>query len=108
MSHGGKRYALEAQRRPADYIDAVNERGVGWVSEQQLTSSEHADEMLIMGLRTDEGLDLARINVLRAKSIDPAAVAWLAEQGLVTANDGRIVLTRSGRVLANRIAAELA
>jgi oxygen-independent coproporphyrinogen-3 oxidase len=108
MSHDGKRNALEAQFRPTDYIDAVRERGVGWVSEQQLTNSEHADEMLIMGLRTDEGLDLARINALRAKPIDPAAVAWLAEQGLISANEQRIVLTRSGRVLANRIAAELA
>jgi oxygen-independent coproporphyrinogen-3 oxidase len=108
MSHDGKRYALEAQHRPADYVDTVRERGVGWVSEQQLTNSEHADEMLIMGLRTDEGLDLARINVLRAKPIDPAAMAWLVEQGLITANHGRIVLARSGRVLANRIAAELA
>jgi len=108
ISYDGKRYALEAQHRPADYIDAVYERGVGWVSEQLLTNSEQADEMLIMGLRTDEGLDLARINALRANPIDPAAIAWLTEQGLITANDGRIVLTRSGRVLANRIAAELA
>ena len=108
ISYDGKRYALEAQHRPADYIDAVYERGVGWVSEQLLTNSEQADEMLIMGLRTDEGLDLARINALRANPIDPAAIAWLTEQGLITANDGRIVLTRGGRVLANRIAAELA
>jgi oxygen-independent coproporphyrinogen-3 oxidase len=108
MTHEGKRYALEAQRRPADYIDAVNQIGVGWISEQQLTNTEHADEMLIMGLRTDEGLDLARINALREKPIDPAAIAWLAEQGLINATDNRITLTRSGRVLANKIAAELA
>ncbi|MBI3439502.1 MAG: coproporphyrinogen III oxidase [Proteobacteria bacterium] len=108
MSHDGKRYALEAQSRPADYIDAVNQSGVGWVSEQQLTNTEHADEMLIMGLRTDEGLDLARINALRDKPIDPAAIAWLAEQGLIIAADNRLMLTRSGRVLANKIAAELA
>ncbi|MFZ2031895.1 MAG: radical SAM family heme chaperone HemW [Vitreimonas sp.] len=108
MTHEGTRYALEAQRRPADYIDAVAQRGVGWVSEQELTNTEHADEMLIMGLRTDEGLDLARINALREKPIDPAAIAWLAEQGLIDARDNRVTLTRSGRVLANKIAAELA
>lgn len=108
MTHEGKRYALEAQRRPTDYIDAVNQSGVGWVSEQMLTGAEHADEMLIMGLRTDEGLDLARINALRDKPIDPAAIAWLAEQGLLVADNGRLTLTRSGRVLANKIAAELA
>ena len=108
MTHEGRRYALEAQRRPADYIDAVNQRGVGWISEQQLTNTEHADEMLIMGLRTDEGLDLARINALRDKPIDPAAIAWLAEQGLIKVGNERLTLTRSGRVLANKIAAELA
>ena len=64
--------------------------------------------MLIMALRTDEGLDLAHINALRDKPIDPAAIAWLSEQGLISAGDGRITLTRSGRVLANKIAAELA
>jgi putative oxygen-independent coproporphyrinogen III oxidase len=108
MTHNGKRYALEAQRLPTDYIDAVRERGVGWLSEQQLTNSEHADEMLIMGLRTDEGLDLARINALRDIPINPGAIAWLSEQGLIIASAGRVVLTRNGRVLANRIAAELA
>ena len=108
MTHEGKRYAFEAQRRPADYIDAVNQSGVGWVSEQELTNTEHADEMLVMGLRTDEGLDLPRINALREKAIDPAAIAWLAEQGLINADNNRLTLTRSGRVLANKIAAELA
>src|SRR5262249_49661711 len=54
MNRDGKRFALEAQRKPADYIDAVNEHGVGWMNEAALTSDEQADEMLIMGIRIDE------------------------------------------------------
>ena len=70
---------------PADYIDAVREHGVGWISETPLTNEETADEMLIMGLRIDEGVDLARVEALRGRAHQPRALAWLIEQGLVAA-----------------------
>jgi len=108
VSHDGARIALEAQRRPADYIDAVKERGVGWISEAQLTAQEAADEVLLMGLRIEEGVELARIETLQGASINRQALGWLTEQGLVTQENGRIRLTRSGRLLSNRIVAELA
>ncbi len=108
VSHGGARLALEAQRRPADYIDAVREHGIGWITETQLTPEEAGDEMLMMGLRVAEGVDLARLEEARARAVNRDALAWLVERGLVTHSDGRVRLTREGRVLANRIAAELA
>ncbi len=108
VSHDGARIALEAQRRPADYIDAVKERGVGWISEAQLTAQEAADEVLLMGLRIEEGVELARVEALQGATINRQALGWLTEQGLVTQENGRIRLTRSGRLLSNRIVAELA
>lgn len=108
VSHGGARLALEAQRRPADYIDAVREHGIGWITETQLTREEIGDEMLMMGLRVAEGVDLARLEETRGRAVNRDALAWLVERGLVTHSDGRVRLTREGRVLANRIAAELA
>ncbi len=108
ITHQGARTALEAQRRPSDYIDAVREYGIGWVTEAALTNTEIADEMLIMGLRIDEGVELARLDALRITPINPQALAWLEEQGFVTVADRRIALTAQGRPLANKIAAELA
>lgn len=108
VSHQSARIALEAQRRPSDYIDAVREYGIGWVTEAALTNTEIADELLIMGLRIEEGVELARLNALRAAPINPQALAWLEEQGFVGLADGRIALTARGRPLANKIAAELA
>jgi oxygen-independent coproporphyrinogen-3 oxidase len=108
VTHNGARVALEAQRRPADYIDAVRENGVGWISEARLTPQEAADEVLLMGLRIEEGVDLARVESLRGAPINHQALAWLIEQNLVTQDNGRIRLTRSGRLLSNRIVAELA
>ena len=108
MNRNGKRLALEAQRRPGDYIDAVNERGIGWVSETELTHNEQADEMLIMGIRIEEGLELAPLEGLRGRPLNRDALRWLQEQGLVLSDDTRLRLSPRGRVLANKIAAELA
>jgi putative oxygen-independent coproporphyrinogen III oxidase len=108
MTHEGARYALEAQRRPADYIDAVAERGVGWISETTLTPEQRGDEMLIMGLRIAEGLDIARVEALRGRPVNSDALRWLIDQKLVTHDGRRVRLARAGRLLANKIAAELA
>lgn len=108
VTHNGARIALEAQRRAQDYIDAVREHGVGWVSEAALSGEEAADEALLMGLRVAEGADIARIGALRGRPINPDALVWLTEQGLVLVQAGRVRLTARGRVLANAVALELA
>jgi putative oxygen-independent coproporphyrinogen III oxidase len=108
LTHDGMRIATEAQRRPSDYIEAVRGHGIGWSSETPLTSEQTADEILIMGLRVSEGVELARIERQRGSPLNPDALAWLVEQGLVMHADGRVALTKGGRPLANKIAAELA
>ena len=108
MTHEGARYALEVQRRPADYIDAVAEHGLGWISETPLTAEERADEMLMMGLRIAEGVELAFVEALRGRPINREALAWLIEQNLIVRDNGRVRLAPAGRLLANKIAAELA
>jgi oxygen-independent coproporphyrinogen-3 oxidase len=108
VQRDGVRIAIEAQRRSSDYIDAVREFGVGWISETALTAAETSDEMLLMGLRIDEGVEIARVEALRGRPLSADALAWLAEQGLVTHANGHVRLTRQGRLLADRISAELA
>ena len=108
VAHNGARLALEAQRRPADYIDAVRENGVGWITEERLSGEAAADELLIMGLRTHEGVDVSRFEALRGRALNSEAVGWLTAQGFITDESGRIRLTQSGRIVANTIAAELA
>ena len=107
VTHAGTRIALEAQRLPKDYVDAVRENGVGWIGEARLTGGESADEMLLMGLRIDEGVDLARVESARGSPLNRQALAWLIEQGLVERADERVRLTPRGRPVANRIALEL-
>ncbi len=107
MTGAGVRWALEAQRRPADYIDAVRENGVGWIHQAPLSGEEIADEALLMGLRIEDGVERARIEALRQRPLNQRALTWLCEQGLVEDADGRLRLSARGRLLANRITAEL-
>ena len=108
VTHDGARIALEAQRRAADYIDAVKENGIGWITEAPLTREQAADETLLMGLRVVEGVDITRVETLRDRPLNADALRWLTEQGLVTRAGGRVRLTQRGRLLSNRIVAELA
>lgn len=107
VTHDGARLALEAQRRPADYIDAVTESGVGWLTETPLAPEETADEMLLMGIRLEEGVEIAPIEALRGRPLNRAALAWLIDNGLMFDVAGRARLTARGRTLTNRIVAEL-
>lgn len=108
VTHAGARLALEAQRRPSDYIDAVRENGIGLILESALSGEEAADEALLMGIRIDEGVDMQRVASLRGRPINPKALGWLTEEALVEVRDGRVRLTPRGRIVANTIAAELA
>jgi oxygen-independent coproporphyrinogen-3 oxidase len=107
VTHRGERIATEAQRRPADYIDAVSENGVGWFEDSVLTGEQSADEALLMGLRLEEGVNRARIEAMRGHALNQKAIDWLIAQGLLTQTTERLALTRAGRVLTNRIVAEL-
>ena len=100
--------ARAAQQRSSDYIDAVREHGVGWITESALSPEQVADEMLLMGLRIDEGVDLARVEALRGRPIAADALVWLVEQGRVARVNDRVRLTPQGRLLADRVSAELA
>jgi oxygen-independent coproporphyrinogen-3 oxidase len=103
VTHEGVRIATEARRLPGDYIDAVREHGLGWINETELDEREAAEEAVMMGLRTDDGFELGAVFPF----VNEPARAWLLEQGLIAKIDGRIALTRAGRLLANQVAAEL-
>jgi len=108
ITHDRVRVATESQLRPADYIDAVRENGVGWIRDVQLTDEQSADEMILMGLRTIEGVDIEHVAKLRGRPINPDALTWLTNEGLIVVDRTRVRLAPAGRLLANQISAELA
>ncbi|MEO0982561.1 MAG: radical SAM family heme chaperone HemW [Pseudomonadota bacterium] len=97
------RLATEAERRPADYVRRIEEDGVGWAAAGPLAADDIAREVLAMGLRPADGVQIDRL-----KCLDKGMAADLQAQGLIEMAGGRLRLTSAGRLLADQIAAKLA
>ena len=106
---GAERVATSTARAPEDWLARVERDGHGTVEETVLSASEQADEMLVMGLRIHDGLDLTRLARLTGLAPQPATIAGMVKHGLV-AHDlaaGRLRATDRGRFLTNAIVLEL-
>lgn len=102
----GARIATHAAARPADYQLSV-QTPLDRSSLSKLSPLDNARELLALGLRSNVGFDLERITQVTGQSVDGATLKSFVETGLIRQNGQTIALTREGRLLADRIAAEL-
>ncbi len=102
------RCATEAQKMPGAWLAQVESGRPGEMPRVPLTRGEHGDEILLMGLRLTEGIDLARHAQVTGTPLDAATIASLAELGLVRCEGGHLSTTRTGRMVLNQIIAALA
>lgn len=107
ISVGGGRYASEAERRPEAYISKVLALQSGWGDAARLEPLEVARELLAMGLRAGEGVDLRRVEVVSGTPVPRDKVAVFADKGWAVLEGAELRLTPSGRLLADAITAAL-
>ncbi|MEO1724558.1 MAG: radical SAM family heme chaperone HemW, partial [Pseudomonadota bacterium] len=102
----GRRVATETLHDPAEWLAAAR-AGQGPALAETVPEDAQADEMMLMGLRLTEGVDLDRYETLAKRPLDAAVVAGLEEDGLLTRAGRRLRATPRGRLLLNRVLAEL-
>ncbi|WP_425991219.1 radical SAM family heme chaperone HemW [Brevundimonas sp. TWP2-3-2] len=97
----GIRTATVAHRRIAAYVEGVA-AGTPWSDQEMLDPRAAAEERLLLGLRTVEGVALAD---LAALGLSPAAdpVADLIADGFLTFADDRIAATAQGRPVLDAV-----
>jgi putative oxygen-independent coproporphyrinogen III oxidase len=107
---GGARYALSAQRDPAGWAAQVEQSGHGLELREVLSRRAEAEEMLLMSMRLSEGLRLDRLAALAGYRIPPSVLATYREARLLilAPDGGRVTATPDGRLVLNRLIAELA
>ena len=109
LSTGRGKIATATERHPETWLEQVAKSGHGMTVTDELTLEEQADEMMLMGLRLDEGLDLARWSALARRTIDPERIAFLKSHGLLTEkDDGRLACTSDGMLVLDAVVADLA
>jgi oxygen-independent coproporphyrinogen-3 oxidase len=79
----GVRHATSTERLPERWAELVEREGAGWIESTPLTPPQEADEMLLMGLRLAEGIDLDRLAALADARPSDSAVAALEHDGLI-------------------------
>jgi putative oxygen-independent coproporphyrinogen III oxidase len=106
----GARVATEAWRLPKIWLERT-EAGSGERRRTALTQAEQAEELLVMGLRLAEGVDLTRLERLADRAIDRwlnrAALARFVADGWLRLSNARLVPTAKGRQRLNGILAGL-
>ena len=105
LSLADGRWATEATRNPGAWLAAAA-RGEA-ETRTHLSTQDIALEYIMMGLRTIEPLDLARLRQRTRVMISPDRVAGLQELGMLVAENDRIAVTPAGRPVLNAVISEL-
>jgi oxygen-independent coproporphyrinogen-3 oxidase len=90
-------------RKPENWLAALARNGHGLAEETPLTPEEQAREALLMGLRLSEGIATERLD----ERIDWDAATRLERQSLLACSPGRLRVLPAGRLLLDRILAEI-
>lgn len=101
----GRRLATLGPLRPDAYRTTISKTAD--LGSEPLSPIDTARELLALGLRPSEGFDPARIETLTGTPLDKRILDDLVDTGLVHRPESRIALTPEGRLLADRIVAEL-
>jgi len=103
------RHATTNEPLPEAWLEKVESWGDGMIVDDPLTSEEEGDEMLLMGLRLAEGIDLGRYQALAGRGLDPERLADLVAHGMVEETPGeRVRATRAGFFVLDAVVADLA
>jgi putative oxygen-independent coproporphyrinogen III oxidase len=101
----GLRWATLTPAPIAAYVARVQTAGCGLAERTPLSPPEAALERLLMGLRTVEGVASAELAPL---ALDPATIEAFVAGGLLARAGGRLMATRAGRAVLDRITLDLA
>lgn len=108
LTLAGRRWATEAPRMPNLWLEQVERTGSGEAPRVEMDAVERAEERILMGLRTTEGLEVAEIVRLLDRAPDARRLQALREDGLLGGMQDRLVATVAGRLVLNSLIREVA
>jgi coproporphyrinogen III oxidase-like Fe-S oxidoreductase len=94
---------------PETWANLVEANGHGVIGGETLSRTEEADELLMMGLRLTEGIDLVRYENLAGSPLSASRISVLREEGLIEPlGNSRLRATPTGMVVLDALVADLA
>jgi oxygen-independent coproporphyrinogen-3 oxidase len=109
MHLGSSITATMAEKHPETWRTLVARQGHGLVQQDRVSPRQQAREMLLMGLRISEGVDLERYAEVSGTTMAAEKIAAMTSLGLVVMRGNRhLTATARGRPVLNALIAELA
>ena len=103
----GKKYATETVLSPEKWLANVENRGSGESCVTELSTEQQAAEMVMMGLRLDEGVNCKRFETLSGSSFSENKLTFLKSMQLIEQKEENIIATFSGKKVLNSVLAEI-
>ncbi len=103
------RHATSCLRLPETWLQQVQKQGHGLEENEPLSREDAADEMLLMGLRLREGMQLARFEQDAGRPLDLEKIKDLISHNMIEIlPDDRIRATPEGWLVLDAVIADLA
>lgn len=106
LTLNGQRHAIENWRNPNKWLQAA-EAGNGENLREAVSHEGQATELLLMGLRLSEGVDLSRYEALAEKPLEGPRVDTLRDIGMIEIEKSRLRVLPQGRMVLNSVLSEL-
>jgi oxygen-independent coproporphyrinogen-3 oxidase len=103
----GGRLATATLKTPGAWLASVEKTGHGLEVSDRVSASEQGDEMMLMGLRLEEGVSLARYERLTGRALDTARIDGLIRDGMLMRTGDVIGTTPEGRLVLNGVLGRL-
>ncbi|MCT7665184.1 radical SAM family heme chaperone HemW [Shinella kummerowiae] len=109
LTTGGAKIATATERRPEGWLELVEAEGHGMIDQELLEREAQSDELLLMGLRLKEGIDLVRWQTLSGRDLDPNREQFLIDHGFIERlGNSRLRCTPAGMLILDAVVADLA
>ncbi|HVJ40245.1 MAG TPA: radical SAM family heme chaperone HemW [Dongiaceae bacterium] len=111
LSLDGARFATRQHRAPEAWLERVERDGHATRQYDPIAPRDQMEEMLMMGLRLHEGVDLARLQARTGKALadwlPPGSLARMVAGGFLTVDDTALRATEAGRARLDAVLAAL-
>jgi len=101
LTLSGKRLATQTALAPSAWLDRVSLNSSGTVKSEPLSKTDHANELIMMGLRMGEGISRSRIQAVSGQAIH--IPEHLVDLGFVEVSGDWVQATKAGRPLLNQL-----
>ncbi|WP_187428469.1 Heme chaperone HemW [Roseobacter fucihabitans] len=106
LTLSGQKYATECYSNPNRWLSAASD-GAPEKPRVRLSATDQASELLLMGLRLKEGVNIQRYEALAGLRLDPTRLTELRNLGMIDIQNGHLIVLDQGVILLNSVIAKL-